>query len=190
MKKITIFLLFCFVISAGIAQTQLKQHFEKDIKNYTTAFNNKEWNKVTQMMYPRMFEMMSKEKMILVLDQMDNLGIKMITDFRSIDKISQVVENGKEKYCKIQYYGVISVKLSGLMTQGSSLIQPQFEQEFGKKNVKYNESNNSFTIQAHRSMVAIANKNSDNWKYIDVNSPQAKGLKRLIPAHVQEQLTE
>ena len=74
------------------------------------------------------------------------------------------------------------------MTQGSALVQPQFEQEFGKQNVKYNEANNSFTIQAHRSMVAVADKRSDNWKYIDVNSPQAKGLKKLIPAKVQEQL--
>jgi len=182
--------LFCFVITTGIAQKQLKQFFEKDLINYTTAFNNKEWNTVTQMMYPRMFEMMSKEKMILVLEQMNNLGIKMTTDFRSIDKISQVVENGKEKYCKIQYYGVISVKLSGLMSQGSTLIQPQFEQEFGKRNVKYNESSNSFTIQAHRSMLAVADKKSDNWKYIDVNSPQAKGLKRLIPLRVKEQLNK
>lgn len=188
MKKIVILILLSFVITTAYTQKNLKQYFEKDIINYTNAFNNKEWNKVTQMMYPPMFEMMSKEKMILLLEQMDNLGVKMTTDFRSIDKISQVIENGKEKYCKIQYYGIVSVKLSGLMTQGSALIQPQFEQEFGKKNVKYNETNNSFTIQAHRSMVAVADKKSDNWKYIDVNSPQAKGLKRLIPIKVQEQL--
>jgi hypothetical protein len=74
------------------------------------------------------------------------------------------------------------------MSQGSSLMQPQFEQEFGKENVKYHEASNSFTIQAHRSMVAIADQKSDNWKYVDVNSPQAKGLKKLIPEKVQEQL--
>ena len=188
MKKIIILVLICFVITTTHAQKHLKQHFEKDIISYTNAFNNKEWNKVTQMMYPPMFEMMSKEKMIFALEQMDNLGVKMTTDFRSIDKISNVVENGKEKYCKIQYYGVISVKLSGLMSQGSELLKPQFVQEFGEKNVKYNKASNSFTIQAHREMIAVANKTSSIWKYIDVNSPQAKGLKRLIPANVQHQL--
>lgn len=188
MKRITIVLLLSLVITTGFGQTQLKQHFEKDLRIYTTAFNNKQWNTVTQMMYPPIFEMMSKDNMLMALGQMDNLGIKMTTDFRSVDKISKVVDYGKEKYCKIQYYGVIKVKLTGLMSQGSSLIQPQFEQEFGKKNVKYNEISNSFTIQAHRSMVAIADKKSNDWKYIDVNSPQAKGLKRLIPAKVQQQL--
>jgi len=74
------------------------------------------------------------------------------------------------------------------MTQGSSLMQPQFEQEFGKENVKYHEACNSFTIQAHRSMVAVANKQSENWKYIDVDSSMAKGLRNLVPAHVQKQL--
>jgi len=188
MKKIALLLLLCFVTATGFSQEQLKKHFETDLINYTTAFNNKKWNTVTQMMYPRVFEMMSKENMLMVLEQMDNLGVKMTTDFRSIDNISKVVENGEEKYCKIQYYGVISVKLSGLMSQGSSLMQPQFEKEFGKENVKYHETSNSFTIQAHRSMVAVADKKSDNWKYIDVNSPQARGLKKLIPAKVQEQL--
>jgi len=188
MKRIAILLLLSFVIVTGFSQEQLKKHFEEDLTSYTEAFNNKKWNEVTQMMYPRVFEMMSKENMQMVLEQMDNLGVKMTTDFKSIDKISKVVESGKEKYCKIQYYGVISVKLSGLMSQGSSLMQPKFEHEFGKENVKYHETSNSFTIQAHRSMVAVADIKSNNWKYIDVNSPQARGLKKLIPAKVQEQL--
>jgi hypothetical protein len=74
------------------------------------------------------------------------------------------------------------------MSQGSGLVQPKFEQEFGKENVKYNEESNSFTIQARRSMLAVANKNSSNWKYIDINSPQAKGLQTLIPEHVKRKL--
>ncbi|PKQ65663.1 hypothetical protein BZG02_01265 [Labilibaculum filiforme] len=188
MKKITILFLLSFVITSVFGQTTLKQHFEKDLRNYTTAFNNKQWSTVTQMMYPPMFKMMSKDNMLMVLEQMDNLGVQMTTDFRSVDNISKVVDYGNEKFCKIKYYGIIEVKLTGLMSQGSSLMQPQFEQEFGKENVKYNETSNSFTIQAHRSMVAVADKKTDNWKYIDVNSPQAKGLKRLIPEKVQEQL--
>ena len=189
MKHVSILLFSLFLlVTSATGQNQLKNHFEKDLKNYTTAFNNKQWDVVTQMMYPRIFEMMSKENMVMVLEQMDNLGVKMTTDFKHIDRISDVVENGNEKYCKIQYYGVIKVKLSGLMSQGSSLMQPQFEKEFGKENVKYHEDTNSFTIHAHRSMVAIADKESNNWKYIDVNSPQAKGLQKLIPASVQQKL--
>lgn len=188
MKKIIVLILLGFTITTAYTQNQLKQYFEKDIKNYTNAFNNKEWNKVSQMMYPPIFKLMSKENMLLIVEQMDNLGVKMTTDFRSIDKISKVVENGNEKYCKINYYGIIQVGLSGLMSQGSSLLRPQFEQEFGEKNVKYNESSNSFTIQAHRSMIAVADKKSDQWKYIDVNSPQAKGFRKLIPTKVLSQL--
>lgn len=187
MKRFAILLILSFVFTTGYSQKQLKQHFEKDLISYTTAFNNQEWNTVMQMMYPKMFDMMSKENMIMALEQMDNLGVKMTTNFKSIDKISKVIENGSEKYCKIRYFGVIKVRLTGLMSQGSALMQPQFEKEFGKENVKFNETNNSFTINAHRSMVAVANKKSSNWKYIDINSPQAKGLKRLIPLRVKEQ---
>jgi hypothetical protein len=175
-------------VLGAYAQDNLKKHFEKDIKSYTTAFNNKQWDVVTQMMYPRIFEMMSKDNIIMIMQGMDNMGVKMTTDFKSIDRISKVVESGKEKYCKIHYSGIVKVKLSGLMSQGSALVQPQLEKEFGKGKVKYNEKTNSFTINANRSMVAIADKKSSKWKYIDINSPQAKGLQRLIPERVKQQL--
>ncbi|MFA9371464.1 MAG: hypothetical protein ACERIH_07105 [Labilibaculum antarcticum] len=109
MKRIAILLVLGFTITTGFAQTQLKQHFEKDLRNYTTAFNNKQLNTVTEIMYPPMFEMVSKDNMLMVLEQMDNLGVKMTTDFRSLDKISEVVDYGKEKYCKIQYLLLIII---------------------------------------------------------------------------------
>ncbi|RUT73191.1 hypothetical protein [Ancylomarina longa] len=189
MRRIGIILILLSLLQTSVfAQNQLKKHFEKDLRNYTSAFNNRQWDEVTQMMYPPIFDMMSKDNMVMVLEGMDNMGVKMHTTFQAIDKISKVVVSGKEKYCKIYYNGIIKVRLSGLMSQGKILVQPQFEQEFGKSNVKYDEASNSFTINAHRSMVAIANKSTDNWKYIDVNSPQAKGLQRLIPAKVRAQL--
>ncbi|WP_421918198.1 hypothetical protein [Marinifilum sp.] len=188
MKKIVSLLALVLIFSTAFAQKNLKNTFEKDLLSYTTAFNNKEWDVVTEMLYPRIFEMMSKENMIMLMKGMDSMGVKMTTDFKSITRISNVVEWGNEKYCKIHYYGVVKVKLSGLMSQGSSLVQAKFEQEFGKENVKYNADSNSFTIQANRSMVAIANKKSSNWKYIDINSPQAKGLQKLIPEPVRIKL--
>ncbi|MGQ1908586.1 hypothetical protein ACT3CE_02245 [Marinifilum sp. RC60d5] len=188
MKKISILIILSLLITTGFSQKKLKQHFQKDIIRYTTAFNNKQWNVLTEMMYPRIFEMMSKENMVMILEGMDNMGVKMTTDFKSIDKISDVVKSKNEKYCKIHYYGIIKVRLSGLMSQGASLVQAKFENEFGKENVNYHQESNSFTIHAHRSMVAVANKNADTWKYIDINSPQARGLQQLIPTDVKNQL--
>jgi hypothetical protein len=188
MKRIFAITILSLLLSSAFAQKNLKSTFEKDLISYTTAFNNKQWDVVTEMMYPRIFEMLSKDNMIMVMQGMDNMGVKMTTDFKSIDRISDVVKSGNEKYCKIHYYGIVKVKLSGLMSQGSSLVQPKFKQEFGKENVKYDEESNSFTIKAHRSMVAIAGKNASNWKYIDINSPQAKGLQNLIPENVKRQL--
>jgi len=131
---------------------------------------------------------MSKENLILLFEQMDQLGAKMKTNFKSVTGISKVIKNGDEKYCKIHYSGIIKVNLTGLMAQGSSLIQPKLEKEFGKENVNYNEATNSFTIYARRSMVAVSSKNKSNWKYIDINSLQAPGLRNLIPVSVRKQL--
>lgn len=189
MKKLILFFsIIAFSTISLSAQTELHNKFENDLKKYTVAFNHQQWNTVCDMMYPPIFKMMSKENMIMIMEQMNNLGVKMTTQFLGIDHLSKVVKHGNLKYCDIQYNGKIKVVLSGLMSQGSALLQPQFEKEFGKENVTYKEKENIFLIQAKRSMIAIAPKKSNEWKYIDINSPQAKGLKGLVPHEVQKQL--
>lgn len=188
MKKIVLFLALILSTSAIFAQKNLHQFFADELTKYTTAFNKKDWDKVADMMYPKIFERISKSNMITIVEGMDNMGITMKTNVQKVTKVSKIVNYGADKFCKINYFGIIKVKLSFLMAQTSSMWQDKFEKEFGKKNVSYNEDTNTFTVNANRSMIAVAPKNTTNWKYLDIDSPNAKGLKSLVPVSVQQQL--
>lgn len=56
MKKFAILILLVVVFTTGFAQNHLKTDFEKDLIAYTNAFNNKQWDTVTEMMYPRILK--------------------------------------------------------------------------------------------------------------------------------------
>ena len=45
-------------------QNQLKEQFERDLTSYINAFNNSQWEMVTQMMYPEIFQIVSREDAI------------------------------------------------------------------------------------------------------------------------------
>ncbi len=188
MKKIVLFLSIILCARVISAQQNLQKYFSTELVKYTTAFNKKDWDKVADMMYPKVFSRISKENLITIAEGMDNMGISMKTNFKRITKVSKIVNYGNEKFCKISYFGIIKVKLSFLMSQTYTMWQDQFTKEFGKENVSYNEDNSTFTIKANRAMIAVSPKTPTNWKYLDIDSPNAKGLKSLVPLSVRQQL--
>ena len=54
--------------------------------------------------------------------------------------------------------------------------------------MKYDETDNKFIINTRNSMIAISEKDSDSWKYIEYIDPQEEMLKQLIPSEVLKQI--
>ncbi len=190
MKKIVLFLSIILCTNSIFAQKDLQKFFSAELVKYTSAFNKKDWDKVADMMYPKVFSLMSKENMITIVEGMDTMGVSMKTNFKKVTKVSNVVNHGGEKFCKINYFGIVTVKLSFLMAQTSSMWKDQFSKEFGKENVTYDEAKSMFTIKANRSMIAVSPKDKTDWKYLDIESPNAKRLRVLVPLRVQQMLKE
>ncbi len=188
MKKIILLLSVILCANMLFAQQNLKQHFSSELIKYTKAFNQKDWDKVAEMVYPKIFTRISKENLITIAEGMDSMGLTMKTNFKHITKVSKIVTYGNEKYCKIGYFGIVTIKLSFLMSQTYSMWQDQFNKEFGKENVEYNSDKSMFTIKANRSMLAISPKNTIGWKFLDIDSPKAKGLRSLVPLKVRQDL--
>jgi hypothetical protein len=116
------------------------------------------------------------------------MGIEVNTKFKGINTISKEVKSRKEKFRKINYNALLTLTLTGLMSYSQDLITPNLELEFGKRNIKYIESLNTYIIKIKRNMYAISNINSKDWHYIDIDSKFLAKNKTLIPFDIKQKL--
>jgi hypothetical protein len=166
----------------------LKSEFTADISNYLDTFNKGDWDGVINMMYPKLFDIITKEQMIQTFNQMEEMGMEMKTDFDKIEKISKVINYENSKFCRVYYNGGLTIKISGVMLENKEQLKQSFIGTYGLDNVKYDDTNNKFDINAKKSMIAISNIDSNKWTYIEYNDQQDEVLKQLIPEKVLEQI--
>lgn len=166
----------------------LKPTFAEDITAYFTAFNNADWNAVNEMIYPRLFELITKEQMVQTFTQMEENGMEMKTKFQKIDSLSSIISHEGSQYCRIYYDGDIKIGLSGEMLESLELIKTSFIEAYGEENVKYDEAKSQFDIKAIKSMLAIKSTTPDHWTYIEYTGPKDQVIQQLIPQEVLNHL--
>jgi hypothetical protein len=160
---------------------ELKKYFSNEVRHYLQAYNNKNWEVVTDMIYPKLFQFMSKEQLVELFTKMENDGMLMVTSFKSIEKISDVIKYENEKYCRVFYNGNITIELSGFMLEKKDELVKNFKQIYGSKNVLNKKDSDTILIKASKSMIAIAQINANDWKYIEYN-PEL--ISMMLPALV------
>lgn len=183
---ILIFMLTCSSMTFG--QSKERKFFTNEISQLSKAVNDKNWTKICDMIYPKVFNLMSKSNVLLMFEQTAIMGIEASSKFKTINEVSEAVKYKNEKYRRINYNAIISITLTGLMSYSQELIAPKLAQEFGAENVKYIDSINTYVIKLKRNIYAIADINNENWHYIDIDSPFLAKNKTLIPFTVQKQL--
>lgn len=169
---------------------ELKAQFTSDLSNYLDAFNNGDWDAVLDMIYPKLFDIISKEQMRLVFLQMEEMEMEMQTDFNKVERISEVINYESLKFCRVYYNGGLSIKIRGLMLENKELLKQSFIDTYGRENVEYDDEDNKFEIEARKSMIAISKIDSNQWSYIEYNEQQDEVLKLLIPDKVLAQIMD
>jgi hypothetical protein len=113
--KNTILFLFSLVtlLVSCRSDKNLNKRFQKDIEKYIKAYNNKDWEKVTRMIYPKLFDILPKQQMILYFMLSESIGPKTALEFNRIDSISDIIVSGDKQYCRIFYIGMIPVSITG-----------------------------------------------------------------------------
>jgi len=128
------------------AKGDLKEKFNTDISKYLNAFNEGDWDGVIKMIYPKLFDFMTKEQMIASFNQLEEMGIDMKTDFNKVEKISEVINFEDSKYCRVYYNGKLNIKIKGQMLESIDLLEQNFNEAYGEKNVTYDKKINSLIL--------------------------------------------
>ena len=162
----------------------LNELFKIDLTNYFNAFNNRNWDLMTAMIYPKLFEFTSKEEMLQVFVDIEEMGMNMSINLNKINKLSKISTDGDLQFCRVFYRALIQIKLSGMMLENQSDLALNFEDQYGSKNVTYNDD--MFSINVENSMIAISDLDGASWTYMEYNEDQASLalLQAIIPEAV------
>ncbi len=171
-----------------VKNDSLKAKFATDIIIFINAYNDGDLELFCNMIYPKLFELQSKEEMIKLMERVQNNGMNIKSEFQDIEKISNLVFYKNEVFCRIYYHIVISVKLSGELLKNKDKFKLDVERIYGKDNFVYEDKTSSFFIEAKKSMFAISSKGSGVWKYLEYNEEDEKTTSGLIPLDILEEI--
>lgn len=168
---------------AGAIQGRLHEYFK--------ATEAKDWNKVVDMVYPKLFNLVEKEAMVQLFADMEGNGMEFqMKDFQ-VHKISETVAHEGERFALVGYSAGMNIRFTSAAYQDSSMVsilQASFAATYGDGNVRYNKEDNSFDIQAEKTMFAIAPEGSGEWAFMENNPGQEGLLGALIPEAVKAKL--
>ena len=178
--RLSVLLTVILLITACSVKENLQDRFKADIDSFTGAYNKADWDKVTSMMYPKLFTVTSKEELINTLKSLDSSGMKTQIKVNSIDSISPEEISGEEKFVLINYSTSLQIELAGELLEKKDLIKAGFEAQFGTEKVKFDQAKNLFTIEARQKMIAVTPKDKNDWKYIEHDTAQGDYITRML----------
>ncbi len=176
------------LVSCGTNE-ELKNKFDSDISSLTGAYTNRDWDKVTGLIYPEFFKAVPKQTVIKSLAMLDSLGMKRIFSFKGIDKINGPVIYGGNEYYRVFYKTVITVSVSKPENVNLKELTDEFNEDYGENNVKFQPDGIKFTINALQSVIAVSAAGAGNWKYLELNNEHAFDIvASVLPAAVMKAL--
>lgn len=178
--RLSAFLFIALLFAACSAKESLMDRFKTDLDSFTEAYNSGDWEKVTSMMYPKLFTVTSKEELVRGIKTLDTMGMKTKIKISGIDNISEIVESGGDKFVLINYRTNLHIELSGKMWEQVEPIKAGFEAKFGAENIKFDREKKTFNIAGKQKMIASTPKDKNDWKYIEHDTNIGDYITRMI----------
>lgn len=153
--------------------------------------NQKKYDQVFDLMYPKLFGYVSKSDLIDLMTSMNQDGLTLrISDYH-INNTSAPFQDGTETFVRVDY----SAKMELLMEDGSLYDSPkaaqamleQFQHMHGEGNVAWSPEEKKYTIAADRTIIAVKQEGSNDWYLVEV-SEQKELMDSIFPEAVLQQL--
>jgi len=162
----------------------LIEQFTRDLDRTTEASNNKNWDAVMDMTYPKLFNLVPKEEFQGVLESMFEIFKDFQTSIISDVRHSYpVIDYEGDKFTKFSYDTEIIYTFYNLDDLDNSL--PGFIQQFGEDNIETFRNTNSIAVNSEASMLAVLEENVSKWTYLNWDDNITE---QFIPTNIIDQL--
>jgi hypothetical protein len=176
-KTKKIYLLFAFLTGiVGFAQTL--ETLRADTKKMYEASYNMDYEEVTNYTYPKVFDLVPKEKMLEILDQTFNnetMRIRLVTiDPKFVFSDIQQIEN--KNVAVVNYNNAMRIIFEQKMTEeeGTKMLE-NFKSSGNYSVAKFEKERNALYLEGNATMIAVADDTTKNeWKFLNYEKGQSQ----------------
>ena len=165
----------------------LIEQFNEDLKRFIEASNNKEWDVTLEMTYPKLFDYINKEEMLLMMEGSGELFSSLNIIASEIKFLSPIVNYNEIQYTRYFYDAEINMIFHNIYDFEASL--ESFIEVVGEDNIRYDENTLLIQINKEMSSLAILQKNSSEWKYLEWKEDLFEQID-IIPDSIIEELKQ
>ena len=183
-----------FFLLAGLIPSLLAQHepaITDRLGEYFAATKAKDWQKVVDMVYPKLFTLVEKKEMVQMFQDMEGNGMEFQMGDFAIKGISAAMDHEGERFALVDYTAQMNIRFTSQAYREPEmvdLLRQNFVLNYGPENVRYNPADNSFDVRAEKTMFAISAAGEDNWAFMESDSANEALIGVIIPDAVKEKL--
>lgn len=197
MKVLLILLMLVSNLTFGQTDETFKENLNKDFIEYNDLILNQEFEKSMDYMLPEFFEIIPKNQMILLMQQIYN---NPDLEFQA-DKPKDIVYGELNKieeryYSEITYSYDIKMKFNNLEESedeeqndlNKNLLKLTLEKTFGSGNVIFNQETEFYEIHSIKNAFGVSQNGMTDWKFVVIEPKQKFILEKILPKELTEKI--
>lgn len=188
---------FCFVLCAFFSismvkgQASINPAIQSTLEAFIEHSNKGDWDQAFDLLYPKLFSRVPKQDLVDMMVGTSADGLDLSMGHPRITSTSVPVEEGNETFVRVEFESEMSVniKADGIYDHPKSIqaMDQDFKATYGEKNVKWDEDQKSYKVNAQKSMMAI-NTGNNVWKLVEINMDQPELMEYLFSPSVMDAL--
>lgn len=184
--KFILLIIWCLPLFSAAQSETRKAAISEKLDMFFAATQEKDWDKVLDLTYPKLFNLYPREQMLGVFQNMEAEGMTIEMGNMEIKNIYGAEDFEGETFSAVDYAMQMKMILSGesFNDQALDFMKTSFETTYGEDQVTLDRENKTFTLQAEKTLFAIADAGTDNWHFIEKNDEQMMILEQIIDAQV------
>lgn len=193
MKKIIVLTALVFFSCFKVFSQHDSTTVESRLEAYFQATQKKDWNRVMEMINPKIFSFSPKELMIQLYTQMESdAGMEMnFTEMEILD-IKKGLDWSDTTYVPVDYKMTLLIHLNPSRYQDQEVLNSMltgFELAYSGQEIAFDREQLSFTIKVKNTLIASSKLDSNLWHFGDYK-PTDPMTKLIFPTEILKKLEQ
>jgi len=175
-------------VAPTVEKKSHKEEIEERLMTYLDLMNSGQFEKMLDITYPKLFDIVPKEQMLkMMMEMFSDEEMKMsMSDMKIVKVHNNLVKTEDEDFTLVDYKVKMKMALSGEALEAIDFIKAALKNQYGPESVTYDKEDTTLIIDAINQMVAI--KQNDKWYFVENGKQQEPIIKMLFDEKIRTEL--